>query len=356
MKLKSLIGLMTLMFGVSSCSNLGPVALPPDRLGYNQSLLNSDDEQALLNIVRLRYSNTVYFMSVNSIVSQLSFSRDFTATIANGAPPPALLGTGSAGYTVGESPTITYTPLQGEDYIDRLLTPVNLEVVYMLLRSGWSVPRVTRIIIQQFGEANNATFASKSVSDKIPIYKPFLNTVNALKKQQFFENVIIASDKAADGTFAIKFTIKNFKKITPADRLILNKLNVHEQSSSFWLVSTPPKDKNHILVETRTMLGLFNYLSKGVDVPEYDANKLAPMTYYPDGKLFDWHGVTDGVIHIKTSRFKPLNASVAVPYKGSWFYITEDDFSSKETMNIVSILMGIYQQKIKSSLPVFTVS
>ncbi len=104
-------------------------------------------------------------------------------------------------------------------------------------------------------------------------------------------------------------------------------------------------------------MGLLNYLSKGVDVPEHDvSSKIVRMTQYPDGKPFDWHVITNGMIRVKTSRSKPMNAFVSVSYKGSWFFVSDDDFSSKETLHLLSIITGIYQGNVKSFLPVFTVS
>lgn len=99
-----------LALGLTSCSNLGSVALPPDRLAFNGSLLNSDEQQALLNIVRLRYTDSPYFLSVNNVVSQFNFGSSFGTNIANGSPPPALLGSANASFNYSEAPTIHCWP------------------------------------------------------------------------------------------------------------------------------------------------------------------------------------------------------------------------------------------------------
>ncbi|HBI21470.1 MAG TPA: hypothetical protein DDY37_02605 [Legionella sp.] len=347
---------IVLVWGLSSCSNLGSVVLPPDRLSYNKSLLTSDAEQTLLNIVRLRYTDPPYFLSVNNVVSQFSFGNDFNVNVANSAPPPSLLGSGSASVNYSESPTITYTPLQGEEYIHRLLTPVNLDVLYMLFRSGWSVHHIGRMVIQRFGEVENASLASRDMSGRIPIFKPFLKLIAVFRHLQNQNNVLIRKDKI-DGVFAIRFTINNYELLNTKERAMLAQFNVSKRSPDLWLTTTSSREKNQVYVETRTVLGLLFYLSKGVDVPKKDIiNKQARMTYYPDGTVFDWREVTHGMIHVLSSESKPTNASVSVFYRGSWFYIPEGDFSSKETLNLLGIVMGIYQGNIKSTLPVFTVS
>lgn len=356
MKLKFLLGMIALVLGTSSCSNLGSVVLPPDRLAYNRSLSSSDEQQVLLNIVRLRYTDTPSFLSINNVVSQFSFGSNYSLNVANSSGPPALLGSGNAGFSYNEAPTITYTPMQGEDFINRLLTPVDLSVLYMLFRSGWSVHHVSRIVIQRFGHIDNASLSARAVSGRIPEYKSFLKLVSVFRHLQNANSVSIRKD-LIDNVFAIRVTIRNYSILTAQERLILGQFGVTKHSPDLWLVTSTPTAKNQVYIETRTVIGLLYYLSKGVDVPECDiANKQVRMTYYPDGKVFDWHVVTKDMIRVRTSKTKPENAYVAITYRDSWFYIPETDFASKETLNLLAIIMGIYQTKVQSSLPVFTIS
>lgn len=355
MKLKFLLGIV-LCLGLSSCSNLGSVVVPPDRLAYNRALLSSDDQQVLLNIVRLRYTDTPFFLSVNNVVSQFSFGSNYSLSVSNSSGPPALLGSGTGGFTYNEAPTITYTPLQGEDFINRLLTPVDLNVIYMLFRSGWSVHHVSRLVIQRFGSVENAVLASRAISGRIPEYKPFLTLVSVFRHLQDTNNMLIRKD-LIDNVFAIRLTIPHYSKLTMHERKILSQFGVTADSPDMWLVTNAPTAKNQVYIETRTVIGLLNYLAKGVDVPANDVeSKQVRMTCYPDGTFFNWHLVTKDMIRIRTSKAKPDNAYAAVMYRGSWFYVPETDFSSKETLNLLAIIMGIYQTKIQSSLPVFTVS
>ncbi len=104
------------------------------------------------------------------------------------------------------------------------------------------------------------------------------------------------------------------------------------------------------------VLGIFNYL-EGVDLPTADVeNKLVPMTYHHDGRPFDWRHVTIAMINVKTAQFQPTDAYASVRYRNHWFYIADCDFESKETLDLLAIITGIYQGNIKSYLPVFTVS
>ncbi len=354
--MKCNVWICLLALGLSSCANIGPRVLPPDRLSYNRSLENSDEQQSLLNIVRLRYTDPPYFLAVNNVVSQFNYGNDFSVNVSNSTPPPSLLGSGNASFNYSEAPTITYTPLQGSDYVTKLLTPIDLSVIFLLIRSGWSVNHIMRILVQQVGTIENAVLADRAISSRAPIYKEFLEMGLLFKRLERHHHITIAAD-TVDGKFAIKVHIKHYALLTAKERALFLKLGVTADSPMFWFVSQPAKQKKHVFVRTRTVLGLLNYLSKGVDIPKSDiAKKQVPMTILSDGRPFDWHQVTVGMIRIRTSSFKPTNAFAAVTYRGSWFYVPFDDFYSKETLSLLCMIMGIYQGDIKSVLPVFTVS
>ncbi len=359
MRTSPILNLLLLSLCLPSCSNLGSIVLPPDRLAFNRSLSRSDEQQNLLNIVRLRYTDPPYFLSVNSVVSQFTFSRAIGVNLSNAgiaALMPALIGSGNANYNVNEAPTITYTPLQGPDFLNLLLTPIDLETLYRLFRSGWSVHHVSRIIIQRFADVDNASLASRSISHRIPVYKQFRTLLAVFRHLQNDNNVVINNDQI-NGVFAIRFAIKNYNLLNEKERVLLSKYNVSASSPNIWFVSVAPKNKHQVYIETRTVLGVLNYLSKGVDVPANDViNKQADMTTYPDKKIFDWHAVTEDIMRVRSSKSKPKHPFVAVKYRGSWFYIPEDDFQTKETLNLLAIIIGVYQGNIKAALPVLTVS
>src|SRR5215831_16994977 len=113
---------------VSSCTTgLGPYAVRADRPSYNQEILGSGNAELLLNLVRLRYDDTPLFLELGAVVSQYSVNSSINSAGQVGWPTytgSATLG-GSVGYS--ESPTITYTPLAGVDYAERLLSPISLD-------------------------------------------------------------------------------------------------------------------------------------------------------------------------------------------------------------------------------------
>jgi len=58
------------------CTKYGPVFLQSERSQYNQAIQKTNDEQLLLNLVRLKYHDTPLFMEVHNIASQFTLQKD----------------------------------------------------------------------------------------------------------------------------------------------------------------------------------------------------------------------------------------------------------------------------------------
>ena len=111
------------------------------QLSTQVSVQKTNDEELLLNLVRLKYRDTPFFMEVSSMASQftLSSSANASASLQNGVK--GLFGLdGSLGVT--EKPTVTYSPLQGDRFIQRVLSPLPLDTITLLFNSGWNIERI----------------------------------------------------------------------------------------------------------------------------------------------------------------------------------------------------------------------
>ncbi len=80
--------LVTLLLG--ACS-LGPKRLEQGHLAYNAALKAATDDELLLNIVRLRYLDTIEFLTANSVSSQISFSVSLGARLGTEIDEPTRL-------------------------------------------------------------------------------------------------------------------------------------------------------------------------------------------------------------------------------------------------------------------------
>ena len=343
---------------VSCVPSIGTIELPINRYAYNESLQYSEMQQQLLNIVRLRYSDPPYFLSVNSIVSQTLFTKEGEANAAANSVfgLSRTLIEGGVRASLSDKPTVTFSPLQGTEFVTRLMTPIDLSVIYMLLRAGWGVSHIFRPLIERLGPIDNVKLASRVTSSRIPQYKEFKYLSNVLRNLQHAEHLTTSKKKTDDG-FSLRFDVASFATLSREERATLRKINISPETPYFELTSKPDDGPHTMYVQTRTVLGMFNYFSKGVDVPEADIrNKQVPMTYYPSGQIFDWHQVPGELFRVRVCSNRPSNALVSVKYRKHWFYISDSDFESKESLMLITIIMGIYEGKIESFLPVFTVN
>lgn len=131
--------------------------VPLDRavLAYDRKTVDSTSLLLLLNIARARHNLPMHFTTVSSIAATYRYTF-------NGGAGPAL--TGDKGWlvlpTVGgsaeENPTITLAPMQGDEFTQRLLTPFPEEKLTLLLRQGYDVDALLRLLGAEIRVHNEA--------------------------------------------------------------------------------------------------------------------------------------------------------------------------------------------------------
>ncbi|MCH8332811.1 hypothetical protein IIC65_02665 [Candidatus Sumerlaeota bacterium] len=184
-RLGAVVLLVSLAWG--GCA-LGPSALRISTSQYNRAVRFTTDEQMLLNLVRLKYNESPLFLEIGSISAQFNFGAGVGAsgTVFENVGPgnvPSVLGlSGSLSYS--EKPTITYTPLRGADFVERLMSPLEIDTIMLLYYSGWSVERILRLTVQRINGAENATTASGPTPERAPIYERFAEAVKNLRELQ----------------------------------------------------------------------------------------------------------------------------------------------------------------------------
>src|ERR1700727_2488402 len=90
--------------GVSGC--LGPKAVRYTRMKYNEVVRDTNDEQLLMNIVRLRYADSPVFIDLPSITSQFEVAGQgsYLGGYGNQEPGRASLGFGEL--SLRDTPTL----------------------------------------------------------------------------------------------------------------------------------------------------------------------------------------------------------------------------------------------------------
>ena len=115
------------------------------------------------------------------------------------------------------------------------------------------------------------------------------------------------------------------------------------------------QDLEYLRVETRSLLGMLFFLAEAIEVPERDtqAGKVT-ITRSEAGEVFDWRQVTGDLLRVRAGSARPLDAVIAVRYRGSWFYIDDVDLMSKSIFSLLSQLFALQAGKTERMLPILT--
>ncbi len=143
----------TLPVLLSGC--FSPKALEHVVIAYDESVTKSLVEQLLINIARAHHHQPVHFTAISSIAA--TFDYRYTA----GATPP--LGGLNGGFslspifgaTIAENPTFTISPIEGDDFTQRLLTPLLEAKLTLLLRQGVDIDLLLRLMAGEIRMATN---------------------------------------------------------------------------------------------------------------------------------------------------------------------------------------------------------
>jgi hypothetical protein len=351
----SLTGLLLTGLLLSGCAVVGPRSIRPARFAYNEALAHSASEQLLLNLVRLRYRDTPLFLEVGSVVTQYQLGAGGTATgkLANrGEPEELTLGLNTA---YSEQPTITYAPLQGEDFVARLLSPISPANIVLLSQSGWSIERLLLCCVQKVNSLRNAPAAAGPTPDYVPDYADFQRMARQLRQLQ--KAGLVEAEMSEDQkTIILHLDPPPAGPLEEVERDVRKLLGLDPGATTFRVVpELRPKDRDEVAVTGRSLLSVLFYLSQGVEaLPRDEQAGKVTVTKDAGGKRFDWVEATGSLLHIHASEQPPAGAAVQVHYRETWFWIADDDLDSKTTFSLLTYLFSLKAGSREMKEPLLT--
>lgn len=347
-------------------SNFGPSAVREERPNYNREIVRSHDEQMLLNLVRLRYRDTPLFVELTSVVTSYTFDRNLSLGTRVFGGRTADEYTAGAGMVIGNRPTITYLPLQGEEFAMRMLTPLPLESIMLFSQTGWSIERLVMLCVQRMNDIENASSATGPTPAVAPDFRQFRELAARLRRLSLANlfgmhwGAVDAATPTGQPGFRIRFWLHD--PADPGDPLAADVAAVREAldlspdreeyTMTPFTYRHPP---NEVGVRGRSLLGMLYFLSQSVEPPaEHVAAGLVTVTRNAQGQPFDWSLLLGDTMRIRASKTKPDKAFAAVPHRDWWFYIADDDLTSKSTMSLLHFLFSLQSASGKGRSPVLT--
>lgn len=344
----------------NGCTHVGLSAIPQTREGYNKALSTSDNEQFLLNIVRMHYGQSPYFVNVDNMVTSttLTTTSGVDSQITNGLPATGegLFWRASPAVTFAQTPTITYSPLQGTQFVSGMLTPIDLDKLSLLLQSGWSASSVIKLTIDNIGPLSNVTVALHSSPKEVHKTQEFNNFLDELDdmeedNQISFDTGLYKDQRAAIINIADNETANKLCKMLhlskPYRQLIFSRaVSINE--------SAP---ENIIRVQTRSFFGMLNFLSEGVVASddEYNAESGIRHTFESGVHSRNWNSLTKNLFMVSVSDDEPGRSAASVNFSGKWYYIANNDKVSKATLVLLRMVYSLQIGDFKANLPLITI-
>ena len=323
---------------LAACQVVGPESVRVGRSRYNEAIHQTDKQQMLQNLVRLRYTDFPYFLEVTSILSAPSFQASIAGAATVGDPFDFYEIGGGLSYA--ETPVIVYSPLGGESFTRRLLQPLDFKTVSLLTNAGWNSERVMRLCVQSINGVQNAESAGGPTPADAPDFEVF-NRVIATLERLHGENLeqFGAINRDVNET---RMWIDPAARQRPDVQQFYKDLSLDPEVESYRVVSALRGGGDTIAILMRPLLSVMYYMSQAVEPPSSDIRDgLVSVTVDEDGEPFDWQEVMRGMIRIRSSAIQPRNAFVSVRYGGSYFYIARVDAESKESFTLLFVLFTL---------------
>ena len=319
---------------------------------YNEAIITSINEQMLQNLVRMRYRDVPFFLEIGSVTASLSLGANagLNADVNLGSGDTLSPGLGVA---YADKPTISYTPLRGEELLKSILSPLQLEAILVLTQSGWNISRVFGLCFERINNLYNAPNASGPTPPQEPDHEDFGDLMDALHTLQKNQLIEIGTNEA--GSIVVKLIRDNDAYKNQIDQ-VYTLLELDRSKDEFTL-NTDFLNMNNKqwTVRPRSISGLLYYLSHNVAAPSSHHHELVTVTSTDDGGRFDWNETPAGrLFNIRTSEEQPQNAYIATRYRGHWFYIEDTDLETKSTFMLLRQLFDLQAGQTNPQVPALT--
>ena len=335
---------------LSACSSLGPQRLPADRLDYADAVSSSWQRQMLLNIVKLRYGEMPMFLDVTSVINQYSIEGSAGVDLLPGGDRYG------AGGSFSDRPTVTYSPLTGEEFTKSLLTPLSPVAVFSLIQSGWPVARTLQICVRSINGINNQSAGLvKSVAD--PEFVELLETLTRLQQGGGLALRLVAIEDPGrvEQERGIYISIDDPPPELAADsERVRSILGLETISGEFSITyGARAMSSSDVAMQSRSILDIMLEMAYSVNVPEEDiAEGRAGASIYdtPEGSRVP----RPLVIH--SGDVPPDGTRIAVKYRDLWFWIDDTDLRSKLSLAVLLTLFSLSEGSSPGSTPIMTIN
>jgi len=338
---------------LSGCAVVGPASISQGRMSYAEAINKTEDQQMLLSIVKGRYRESATLLTVNSVAANMRFRASADAEFAIGAEKHIdELVPLSTGIAYEENPTITYSPVRGEEYIRQLMSPVPLDILMLTLRSMTDSDHLLLLLVNRVNDLRNPDFLDAVSAESSQKFKRFVELFNELHSPGILD---LLKNPQADVVFDLlisDYAPDYSAKVTEFLELLDVPMPADESKPIVIPVSFAIRTKGAqgIGIITRSTFDLVEIMRASIVVPQEHADAGLTCEYPP-------MGLPGEGIRINSSREKPNDMSLAVKYRDYWFCIDETDQITKGAFLLLRSFwsISITNSDIQNDAPVLTI-
>ena len=360
------------MLIISGCAAQGARRVPADRFNYNAAIAQSTREQMLLNIVRSRYLEVPVFLTVSSVLTQYEYDRSIGVGgfFGFGGDSTTVIGgttdviTGDANLRFSERPTITYLPVEGQEFSAHLLSDIPADLIFASAQAGWPLDVFMRIGITRLGALENMSFGEVLATETEDTKTAFAHDLQKMKRfERMIQLIFMLSDREIIEVQQVEENGKAERYLFIAEKVPgelrplldeLKKLIGLSDRKRFRITDrvTNLRD-DEISIQTRSVMAMMEFMARGVEVPIEHLEQGHVIDY----GLQDSEGeMAEGLIPFRmiSSKSRPENVFAAVRHQGYWYYIDHSDITSKRALSLIIVLFRLTAPTPAGAAPILT--
>jgi hypothetical protein len=391
---------LALLAGAAGCSQLAGKQLENDHAAFNTAVADAMDRQMLLNLVRLAHDEPTQWVSV----TQINTSTTYRASVGTSANFQGIALEGaSADAGFSYTPTLTFVPRQGEQLANEMMAPIPVESLEHLVSAGYPMAWILFLACERFQSvqsfdvnvrdgivAADARFA-RAIALFSDLQRRGLVSLSLVRLPIVWnwepipkESVTLASIMSAradnsvlelreDGKGYDFVSIERVPVLTTYEgvaadangRELCELIGIAPIAADWKLVGIEERiPGNFLTVRTRSLSAVLRLLSLGVDrrdgttpPPPRATNAAEAFASLEAGMTSErLRQLVRSVFVVERSSSAPGDAAVSVLHDGQWYYIRNDDRTTKQAF---ALLRDLFDLQVKpesaNGRPVLTV-
>jgi len=379
-------------FLISGC--VSNAALDHAVIAYDTTNANSISKQLLLNIARARHNQPMHFTAISNIAATYKFTVNAgvggAVTGEHGSLLVPLFGSSAE-----ENPTVSISPMQGDEFTQRLLTPFQEQRLTLLLRQGYDVDSLLRLMgaelrLRAEGPSKISVHNNRP-SDRAgyTVFRQVVSHLSAIQDRHalhveplsFQRTWTVPAAAVTPETFAT--TYKDYSLTYIADQrayLVSKRVNGRVMITNYdpSTLSNDERLKLHAEAEEAPVNDIFMDIRSGHVGGEYPLHGRLRLRSFHEILTFIGRGineepefdvaphpatppVTENPVHaleIMETNQAPFGVEISVPSRG-FYYAVRDQNGYQWNKKAFSLLYQLFQMSVyaeEKSGPIITIS